>query len=338
MKILIWGTGKRTEEYFAENYFSDCDIVAFVDNSTEKDSFYGKRVISPKEISAYYDSFDYIVIVSHYYKEILIQCIRDQIQWDKLVVVDNESEELCSGLFERLKTVEPKLYDRKKHPAIIKVMRNETDYVDNDMLIGKGRYSGWEYTTYEYFRYRTFELIARELKKKCVPGAVAELGVFRASFSALINDLFRDRKLYMFDTFEGFESKEAEFELQMGRCDEGFITGHNDTSVDIVYNLLPYPEMGIICKGFFPESVTEDAMNEKYAFVSLDVDFEESTYQGLSFFYPRMSDGGVIFVHDYNTSFLEGVRIAVKRFENDNRIKLKSIPIADRAGTLIILK
>ena len=142
----------------------------------------------------------------------------------------------------------------------------------------------------------------------------------------------------MFDTFEGFDSAEAKKEMDMGRCDKDFIVGHNDTSTEIVKEKLLYPDMGIICKGYFPDSLTEEAKNEKFAFVSLDVDFEESTYQGLSFFYPRLSDGGVIFVHDYNTSFLEGVKIAVERFEKDNNICLKSIPIADRAGTLVIIK
>ena len=126
--------------------------------------------------------------------------------------------------------------------------------------------------------------------------------------------------------------------MNLGRCDDSFIEGHKDTSVEIAQKALPYPDNCIICKGFFPESVTSDAKKENFAFVSLDVDFEESTYQGLSFFYPRLNEGGVIFVHDYNTSFLGGVKLAVSRYERDNNIILKSIPIADRAGTLIILK
>ena len=337
-RILIWGTGKRTEEYLERKCFSDCEIVGFVDNDEMKREFYGKPVYSPDEIKSNPEKADFIVIVSHYYKEILIQCIREHIEWDRLVIVDNESEELCAELFERLKYVDLDLYEKKKHPSMIKVLRNESDKTDPNMLIGKGRYSGWEYIPYEYFRYRTFELVAREIKSRNIPGAVAELGVFRGTFSALINDVFCDKKIFMFDTFEGFESKEAEMEIEMGRCDDTFVKGHNATSEDIAKKALPYPEKSVICKGFFPESVTEEARNERFAFVSLDVDFEESTYQGLSFFFPRLNEGGVIFIHDYNTSFLGGVKTAVDRFEKDYNIKLNSIPIADRAGTLIVIK
>lgn len=46
----------------------------------------------------------------------------------------------------------------------------------------------------------------------------------------------------------------------------------------------------------------------------------------------------MIFIHDYNTFFLEGVRAAVKRFEDASGKRLKKLPLADRAETLVILK
>lgn len=45
-----------------------------------------------------------------------------------------------------------------------------------------------------------------------------------------------------------------------------------------------------------------------------------------------------MFLHDYNSSFLGGVKKAVIRFEEDMGLKLKKVPIADRAGTLVIVK
>lgn len=35
---------------------------------------------------------------------------------------------------------------------------------------------------------------------------------------------------------------------------------------------------------FFPKSITEEASQERYAFVSIDVDFEDSMFEGLKFF------------------------------------------------------
>ena len=38
---------------------------------------------------------------------------------------------------------------------------------------------------------------------------------------------------------------------------------------------------------------------EKFAFVSLDTDLYKPTLAGLEFFWPRMSKGGFIFIHDF---------------------------------------
>ena len=56
----------------------------------------------------------------------------------------------------------------------------------------------------------------------------------------------------------------------MGRCDNDFILAHKDTSVSRMLGNLPYPEKSVVCKGFFPETVTKEAVAEKYAFVSID--------------------------------------------------------------------
>ena len=88
----------------------------------------------------------------------------------------------------------------------------------------------------------------------------------------------------------------------------------------------------------FPDSITEEAKNSKYAFVSIDVDFEASIHEGLQFFYPRLEEGGYIFVHDYTNPQLTGVKAAVRRYEESIGTVLKKGPLADWAGTLVILK
>ena len=124
----------------------------------------------------------------------------------------------------------------------------------------------------------------------------------------------------------------------MGRCNEMFVQYHADTSVKRMVDNLPFPQQCKICKGFFPESITEEAAKESYAFVSIDVDFEDSIYEGLNFFYPKLNEGGVIFLHDYNSVFLSGVKSAVKRYEDSLGYQLRKVPFADRAGTLVIMK
>ena len=39
-------------------------------------------------------------------------------------------------------------------------------------------------------------------------GSMAELGVYKGEFSACLNQMLPDRKLYLFDTFEGFHNND----------------------------------------------------------------------------------------------------------------------------------
>jgi len=223
---------------------------------------------------------------------------------------------------------------------------NLSDIVDNTKLVGSDKYCAnekpWDYMP-DYFRFRTFEFCAREIKTRNIEGALAELGVFRGAFASLINETFPDRKLYLFDTFESFNEEEYKSEQTKNYVPEGegFRIAHARTSEELVLNNLPYRKNCIVYKGLFPNSISEGEKgveNEKFAFVSLDVDLEESTYQGLKFFYPRLTENGYIFLHDYTVRWLQGIKAAVKRYEEENNIFLKKVPIADRGGTLIITK
>jgi O-methyltransferase len=73
-------------------------------------------------------------------------------------------------------------------------------------FIGRDR-PRWLYGL-DYIRYSSLELAALEIKKRGITGAVAELGVFRGDFAARINSVFPERKLYLFDTFAGFDERD----------------------------------------------------------------------------------------------------------------------------------
>lgn len=336
-KIVLWGIGDRTKYYILMDFFGGCSIDGYVCSKKENNEFCGKPIYSVAELKNIQDDLDYIVIANEFYEEILAVCLEKNIDMDKIVITDNIPLEPYKTYYERVKYVSSELYELLEKSPFILVKSNEYDFVDKAMCMKKGKYGRSIYIQ-DYFRFRTFELVANEINKDNIPGAVAELGVFRGHFAALMNEHFRDRFIYLFDTFEGFDESEAEQEKKKGTCDERFVKAHKDTSVERMLSNLSYPEKARICKGFFPESISEDAKREQYAFVSLDVDFEESMLEGLRFFYPRLSKGGKIFIHDYNTYFLEGIKKAVDRYETEIGQRLNKVPIADRAGTLIITK
>ena len=61
-------------------------------------------------------------------------------------------------------------------------------------------------------RAATMRLLAEQIREENIAGDVAELGVFRGDFAALINASFPDRTIHLFDTFEGFAEKDVAVE------------------------------------------------------------------------------------------------------------------------------
>ena len=199
------------------------------------------------------------------------------------------------------------------------------------MYLGRERLAD-KYNYIDYVRIGTLELLAYEIRSNNVLGSTAEVGVYRGDFAKYINLLFSDRKLYLFDTFEGFPEIHAKLDAE-----KGFSSGEQDwsgTSVEAVILKMPYPNNVTIKKGIFPE--TAKGVNDRFCFVSLDVDLYEPTKEGLKFFYPLLSPGGVIMVHDFNNFGYKGVREAVLEFCREKCISY--VPIPDIGGTVIITK
>lgn len=141
----------------------------------------------------------------------------------------------------------------------------------------------------DYVRSASLELMAYEIERNEVKGSVAELGVYQGGFAALINRIFSSRTFYLFDTFEGFDEADVKKEVA-----ENFSTGtqdFSDTSVEMVLGRMPHQEKCIVKKGWFPQT-TEGLEGENFAFVSIDADLYDPIYEGMSFFYPRLSCGG----------------------------------------------
>jgi len=185
---------------------------------------------------------------------------------------------------------------------------------------------------FDWVRNNTFELVISQIKEKNIFGSIAELGVYRGDQASIISKLFADRPFYLFDTFEGFS--QIDIQLETGRFSESSTSDFSDTSLEIVLSKLTNPQRCIIKKGFFPE--TAKGLETSFCFVSLDVDLYAPTLAGLKYFYPRLSRGGAIFVHDYNNIRYKGVKQAVDEYLNMNYYP--SIQIPDSAGSIIILK
>jgi len=176
-------------------------------------------------------------------------------------------------------------------------------------------------------RYATMRLCVDAIKERNIPGEVAEVGVYKGEFSKYLNKYFPDKKLYLFDTFEGMENDKEVIEITKGQA-------FKDTSVEVVMNKMVNPSKCVVCKGFFPS--TAWGIEEKFCFVSLDTDLYESILAGLKYFYPRLNKGGYIFVHDFGVYTWSGVKKAV--LEYCEEMGISYVPINDLCGSVVFVK
>lgn len=187
-------------------------------------------------------------------------------------------------------------------------------------------------TPWDYVRYSSLELVAYEIKKKKIKGDLAEVGVYKGEFAAKINECFPDRKLYLFDTFCGFDERDLNRDKKNDLifCDQMF----NYSNIQKVLNKMKYPANCIVKKGYFPESIGD--IDGTFTFVSLDADLFNPTYEGLKFFYPRLAKGGYIFVNDYNNYKFGGAKKAVLKFSEEQNISY--FLLCDITGSAIFTK
>ncbi len=356
MRILIWGTGEKTKEYLQTKEIKPNDVIGFIESNPRQQEFsvgtYNGKIYKADNIKEL--KYDYVLVcvwVEEFIREIICLCIKLDLLDKRIIFMRNicgigvALEEAGKPIYynkdqdnSEIKKVFPifeeKFMDHWKKGVKVFTSGNEDDSLGKSVL----QRSGFEdYTYYDYFRYRTFEFVAKEIKKRRVDGNIAEVGVSRGKFSRLMNQIFFDKILYMFDTFDSFDKKEFDADNSLATENEEFYNSYRGIDVEEVLKTMPYKEKCIIRKGFFPSTAIglEDLT---YAFVSIDVDLENSIYNSLVYFYPRLNRGGAIFVHDYNCYMLEGVSRAIQRYEEELGEFLFKVPLADRGGTLVIVK
>ncbi len=329
MGIYIWGTGCSAGDLITQG-LDPQRITAFIDNYPVRDTFLEKPVISPSQIPV--DNVKLILVTSRCSEEIRSQCIELGLGEEQLFFLKN-AYKLHDMNEASCKTMETLLGAElvSKLSGTCRIIQ-EPSGIPN--LLPPSRE-----TESDYIRTKTLEMLSIAIAD--VPGAVAELGVFRGYFARLINLLLPERKLYLFESFEGFQPEETEQERQAGTSTEGLAASHKNTAVEEVLRIMPHPEQVMIHPGYFPQSLRgmeADGLEETFALVSLDVDFEDTTYEGLCYFWPRLAAGGYLMLHDYHSANLVGVKRAVQRYEEDLHIRLPKVPICDIGGTLVLCK
>lgn len=232
-----------------------------------------------------------------------------------------------------------------KNPQILKQLEKEYDYIVLGTLMGLHEVPKQleELKIPKYKLHKDYAEISGKAKvmflqrfaelvyKNNIKGSVGEAGVFRGEFAKEINYYFHDRTCYLFDTFEGFSEKDFIFEEKPSLIAAAHL---KETSEDFVYNKMPYKENIVMKKGYFPN--TTEGLEDIFCFINLDMDLYQPILEGLRYFYPRMSTGGIILIHDYFSEVYPNVEKAVLDYQKEINKTLKLAPIGDDISLAVI--
>jgi len=314
MGIYVWGTGCGASE-LTEAGLAPERITAFVDSFPGGETFLGRPVLLPEQLNI--ADCDLLVITARHAEAISRRCKELGIPTEKCLYLKNNTTLLdrnasCTATAllgeELLKKLLPKQHI-VANPAQLSDMQLPEKELSND-----------------YVRLATLELLCRRLET--VPGAAAELGVYRGFFARCINTLLPERTLYLFDSFEGF--------AEDTHAPAAFQAAHANTAVEKVLEIMPHRSRVVVKPGFFPESL--DGLEDRFCLVSLDVDFYRTTLDGLRYFWPRLNPGGCLMLHDWGSPKLPGVARALQEYEQELGVRIPAVPLCDIGGTLVLCK
>lgn len=314
MGIYVWGTGCGASELIESGLELE-RIAAFVDSFPSGETFLGRAVLLPEQLPI--SDCQLLIITARHTDAIALRCAELQIPAEKCLFLKNnqiltDRNRRCTASALLGEKLQKKLLP-KHHVIPTPAQLADGKLPERDL-------------SNDYVRLSTLELLCRRLES--IPGAAAELGVYRGAFARCINQLLPERKLYLFDSFEGF-SEDA-------KASDSFQAAHRNTAVDKVLSIMPHPERVVVKPGFFPESL--GTLEERFCLVSLDVDFYQTTLEGLRYFWPRLEKGGYLLLHDWGSPSLPGVKQALEDYEQEIGHPIPAVPLCDVGGSLVLCR
>lgn len=145
-------------------------------------------------------------------------------------------------------------------------------------------------------RMNMYHLVAQTIAYD-VPGDLVEVGCNEGQSSVLIAKVLKslksDKRLHVYDSFEGLPPARAE-------DGQSYKAGDLKTSQDVLLrNFATHGlENPVIHKGWFQDTLKQ-SLPERISFAYLDGDFYDSIMVSLRYVYPKLSRGAVCLIDDY---------------------------------------
>lgn len=174
------------------------------------------------------------------------------------------------------------------------------------------------------------------IEKNNLEGDIVECGVWKGgSIMAVLKTLSQlesfNRKIFLYDTFEGMSAPSAFDTSFKGESAKEAFDKKNDywdriecnSSLEEVKNNIRrvnYPDGNIMYVQGKVEETIPGVIPDKIAILRLDTDWYESTLHELENLFPKLVKGGIIIIDDYG--HWEGCRKAVDEYIEKNDLKL----------------
>ena len=183
-----------------------------------------------------------------------------------------------------------------------KFTRELWDKVDPFTMTSQSRVANLEYAT----RY----IVKHKIQGDFVECGVGAGGSMMAAAYTLLDDNVRDRRLLLYDTYEGMARPTEKDVSVFGKpatrkwekkSRDGNCTWHNYPIEDVQSNLAltKYPEEAIfLIKGLVQDTLPGND-SQQIALLRLDTNLYESTTAECEFLFPKLSSGGVLIIDDY---------------------------------------
>ena len=214
---------------------------------------------------------------------------------------------------------------------IIYVVNNIFTYYKNDKITKQYSISKLA-RSFEVFRYisvpsnelnRIIGLVKIFMSLGNVDGDVVECGVGRGkslvNFLAITLQMSNHRKLYGFDSFEGFPEPSI-FDKSKRNPQKGDWSNTSKRLVEQRFELAGYSdqfkERTKLIKGYFSDTL-KDNLPQKIAFLHIDADLYQSYLDVLSESYSRLSSGAVVIFDEYGMEKWPGAKKACDEFMAD---------------------
>lgn len=159
---------------------------------------------------------------------------------------------------------------------------------------------------------------ARYISDHSIPGDVVECGVWAGGSSMMAGlSLDDDRRLFLYDTFEGMpEPTDQDVGLDGAPARAKWEAKDEWCASSLEEVRANMAKVGLSERATFVQGKVEDTIPdqvpEQIALLRLDTDWYESTRHELEHLYPRLVDGGVLIIDDYG--HWQGARRAVDEY------------------------